>query len=106
MSERWIGAIVALITIMIVLIMLALFETHSQSEGKINCMNEEDREKILRMSLRAIDQAFQHHVNNLFSNWVLDAVQQPTRAQKGMQNGIRAWLRAQEDAKNWAPPAC
>jgi len=99
-----IGAIVGLITVIIVLIALALIE--SRSETKAPCMSSEDRDHILRMSTRAIDQAFQHHVNSLFSNWVLDAAQQPARAQKGMQNGISAWLRAQEDAKKWVPVVC
>jgi hypothetical protein len=105
LSERMIGAIVAFVTIAITLIAIALLERAS-SENKPPCVSEENREHILRMSLRAVDQAFQHHVNNLFSNWVLDAAKQPERAQKGMQNGIKAWLRAQEDAKNWAPPIC
>ena len=104
MSERAIGAIVAFVTIVITLIALALIESHS--ETKAPCVSKEDQEHILRMSLRAVDQAFQHHVTNLFSNWVLDASQQPARAQKGMQNGIKAWLRAQDDAKNWTPAVC
>jgi hypothetical protein len=99
-----IGAIVAFLAVIITLIALALLESHS--EEKISCISLEERNRILQMSTRAIDQAFQHHVNNLFSNWVLDAAQQPARAQKGMQNGIKAWLRAQEDAKNWTPQIC
>lgn len=70
------------------------------------CISQADQEKILRMSIAAVDQAFQNHVNHLFSNWVLDAAEQPSRAQRGMQNGIKAWLRAQDDARKWLPPIC
>ena len=99
-----IGAIVGLVTVLVVLIMLAFFE--SRSETKAQCVSQENQEHILRMSLRAVDQAFQGHVTDLFRNWVVDASQQPARAQKGMQNGISAWLRAQEDAKKWLPVIC
>lgn len=104
LGERTIGAIVAAGTIIITLILLAVLE--SRSEAKVQCVSAEDRGHILKMSLQAVDQAFEKHVVSLFSNWVVDAAQQPTRAQVGMQNGIRAWLRAQDDAKKWTPPVC
>jgi len=107
MRREYLWALLTLIiAVALAFILLSVAKDESRSEGKPPCMSEEDRDKILRMSLRAIDQAFQHHVNNLFSNWVLDASQQPSRAQKGMQNGIKAWLRAQDDAKKWLPAVC
>jgi hypothetical protein len=105
MSERMIGAIIAFVTVVVTLLAIALVERAS-SETKVQCVSQEDQERILRMSIQAVDQGFQAHVANLFHNWVTDAAQQPARAQTGMQNGIRAWVRAQDDAKKWAPPIC
>lgn len=104
LGERTIGAIVAFVTILATLLTIALLESHS--EAKVGCVSAEDREHILKMSLQAVDQGFEKHVVSLYGNWVVDASQQPSRAQVGMQNGIRAWLRAQDDAKKWTPPVC
>jgi len=103
-SERAIGAIVAFVTVLVTLIALALIESHSQA--KPPCMSQEDRDHILRLSTRGVDNGFQQHVAKLFTIWVQDPAQQPARAQKGIQSGISAWLRAQEDAKAWAPVVC
>jgi hypothetical protein len=102
----WFHTIMAAFIALVIAIVLMMLTETSQGETKVVCMQEEDRDHILRMSLRAVDQGFQHHVNNLFSNWVLDQAQQPARAQKGMQNGIKARLQAQKDAKAWTPPVC
>ena len=107
MRREYLWALLTLIiAVVLAFALLSAARDETRSEGNLPCITGEDQEKILRMSLRAVDQAFQHHVNNLFSNWVLDASQQPSRAQKGMQNGIKAWLRAQDDAKKWIPAIC
>jgi hypothetical protein len=100
-----IGAIVGLATVIVVLVVLAFIESHS--ETKLPCMLQEDRDTVLRLSLSGVDKGFQQHVASLFIIWVQDPkTQQPARAQKGIQNGIDAYVRARADAKAWLPVIC
>jgi len=70
-------------------------------------MDAEMRDKIRELTAAAIDQAFQDHVGHLFDVWLKDTSDdQPSRAAKGMQNWIGAYLRAQRDLKRWNPPIC
>jgi hypothetical protein len=55
---------------------------------------EDQGEHIRRMMLRAIDQAFQQHIGLLFSNWVLDDMQQPERAAKGATKAVNIYKQA------------
>lgn len=102
--ERLIGLAIGAATVIITLILLALFETHSQSAPL--CTDQETRERIRALSLQGFDDALKTHMQHLFEIWMKDASDQPKRAQVGAQQGFSAYTRARGAALRWNPPLC
>jgi hypothetical protein len=99
-----IGAIVALVTVLVTVAMLALIE--SRSEPKMECVTQEDKERIVRLSERGVEAGFQQHVAKLYTIWTQDDHEQPKRAKVGIQNGISSFIRAKADIELWLPRIC
>jgi hypothetical protein len=100
---------VSAVLIACMLIAVGLFrfmEGGVHSESVPVCMEAADRDRILKISLDAIDQALKEHVMKLFEVWIKDRTDQPRRARAGMFDGVNAYLRARSDALKWAPPPC
>ena len=102
--DRIIGLIVALVTVAITLIILALFE--AKSETRETCMDAEMRDRIRALAMQGHDEAFKTQAGHLFSIYVLNPDEIPNRAQVGTQRSIRAYVRVRELALKWNPPPC
>jgi hypothetical protein len=106
MRREYLWALVTLvIAIALAFILLNIAEKEAPSQAQ-HCADEETRERIRDLSFEAFDQAFKNHTMRLFDNWLLDPHDQPKRAQAGMQNGIRAYLRGRDLAMAWTIPPC
>lgn len=103
--ERWVALAVGLITIVLTLILLALFE--AQSKVAFDCFDATERERVREISLSGIDKGLEQAVAHLFDIWQRDPeTQQPKRAQVGVTNALNAHSRARKYALAWAPPTC
>jgi hypothetical protein len=104
--QRGIGAAVALITVIVVLIMLALFE-RLPAKVALDCFDATERERVRELAMTAIDKGFLEAVAHLYSIWQKDPdSDQPKRAQVGMHNALNAHARARKFAVVWDPPRC
>jgi hypothetical protein len=70
------------------------------------CMDDDTRERIRNIMLKAIDEALQQQVENLFLTWLKDSTGQPARARQGVRNAIEAYLAARKGALKWSPMQC
>ena len=69
------------------------------------CMDHETKDRIRTLMLEGVDQALKTHTVNLFETWMKDSAAQPSRAARGMQQGISAYMRSRNSIMNWQP-AC
>jgi hypothetical protein len=105
--ERWIGLLVAGMTIIATLIILWLVDdAGAQYRLASYCIKDTDRELVRNQAFAGVDKGFTDHVGHLFEIWVRDPHEQPKRAKVGIQSGISADLRAREDIQKWEPPRC
>ena len=106
--ERWIALAVAIVTIILTLILLALFEQReASSKVPFDCFDATERERVRDISLAAIDKGLGDAVTHLYSIWQKDPDhEQPKRAQVGIANAINAHARARKFALDWQPPGC
>lgn len=105
--ERWIGLLIAGVTIIATLIVLWLVDdAGAQYRLASVCVTDHDRELVRDRAFSAVDKGFTDHVAHLFEIWVRDPHEQPKRAKVGIQSGISAFLRAREDIQKWEPPKC
>ena len=103
--HRWTwAALLAIVLATIAMLILARIDANSQ--GSTVCVSEEERDRIKKLSLEAIDNSFRDHIEHLFEIWVRDSASQPARAKVGAKNGISAHIRARRDAENWLPLIC
>ena len=101
-------ASVLLMTLALSLLALGIYRavTAAHSQPAVACVTLKDQERILSITLDAIDTAFKHHVENLFLVWLKDYSPEPKRATLGMANGISAHQRAYANARQWKPTVC
>ena len=105
--ERWIALLVGAITVIITLILLALFERSASSKVSIDCFDPTERERVRDISLKAIDVGLEQAVTHLYSVWQKDPEhEQPARARVGITNALNAHSRARTFALAWNPPGC
>jgi hypothetical protein len=104
--EQWIGLAIALITIVLTLLALAVLEQREAASKPPDCVDAETRERVRTLSLRGYDEAYVKHTANLFVIWVQDPQDQPKRASAGTQTAISAYIRARALALSWEPPVC
>ena len=82
----------------------AITAAHSQTHPV--CFTQQQRDHILEMSQRGIDEGFQAKVKDLFDVWIRDPTDQPRRAISGMQTNLSAYHRARNSIRIWDPPIC
>jgi hypothetical protein len=72
------------------------------------CMSHEMRDKIRGMMLKSVENGFMVHVEHIFNVWLREysSKEEPQRAVTGVNNGIRAYIRAKEGIERWNPPEC
>ena len=106
--ERWMALAVGLITIILTLIVLALFEQReASSRVPFDCFDPTERERVREISLKGIDDGLQQAISHLYSIWQKDPdSDQPKRAQVGVANAINAHARARKFTLAWQPPTC
>lgn len=106
MKREHLWALLALMIAVGLAYILVTLARDAQSEAQVQCMDQKTREHVREVTLNGIDDGLRKHIGNLFTIWVQDAQDQPRRAKVGLQNGIAAFLRAQEDSLKWEPPTC
>jgi hypothetical protein len=114
MTRSYLWALLTLIiAIALAFILLSTAKDDSQGATKHElqplpkCMDDETRDKLLRLTYRAVDQGYQRHVTHLFDVLMgTPSTEQFSRAQVGMRNGIKGYLLAQENINVWTPPPC
>jgi hypothetical protein len=93
MSERMIGAIVAFVTVIITLVLLALFESHSESYPPLEPSVYD--KKLDRLDRRGIEAAYSGRVALLFQNWMTDTNEAShQRALRGHRNARKIYIDA------------
>ena len=102
--DRIIGLIVAVVTVIVTLSLLAVLEARS-APNEI-CMDAEMRDRIRALALEAYDESFKSTAAHLFSVYVRNPDDIPNRAQVGTQKSINAYIRVRELALKWNPPPC
>lgn len=115
MTRSYLWALITLIiAIALAFILLTVAKDDNNSQGALqqlpplpNCIDNETRDNLRRMSDRAVDQGYQRHVSHLFDILMGNPNrEQFDRARVGMQNGIKGFLLAQEHIEKWMPPPC
>jgi hypothetical protein len=76
------------------------------AQVKVECADEQTREKVRAIVLRGVDAALEGQVVKLFSIWMSDHRSPPKHALAGMDIATNAYIRARANALNWAPPLC
>jgi hypothetical protein len=102
--DRLIALAVGVITVILTLLLLALFET--QGKVQVDCMDPTEREKVRDLVLSGIDKGFEQAITHLFDIWTKDLNEQPRRAMVGTNNAVNAHIRARKQALAWSPPTC
>ena len=86
---------------------LMLLSTEARAQIKVDCADEETREKIRGLILTGIDQALIAQVVKLFDVWMRESSENPPRrALTGADIATNAYLRARARALKWNPPLC
>jgi hypothetical protein len=105
MKREWMWAILALA--IAVVLAYVLVNMSKDAESKVNvCVTPEQRDHIRDVMLKAIDKALDEQVGKLFANWVVDATEQPKRAQVGTNNSLKAYIVAKANILAWDPAEC
>lgn len=78
----------------------------STSHAPARCLDAADRERLKTLTLKALDDAFEAQIENLFEVWMRDLAGQPQRAQQGVGRAIKAWRAARDTAERYQPPEC
>src|SRR4029077_4149148 len=98
------GALVALLTIVLTLVMLWALERAASSKVEIDCMDPTERENVRNIVLTGINKGLEEQIARLFETWMKDPSEQPKRAMVGTNNAVNAHVRARNQALKWAPP--
>jgi hypothetical protein len=70
------------------------------------CMDDETRERVRKLMLEALDNAFREKIEKLYEVWLSDPTDQPRRAAKGADGALRAYFHARNGAMKFNPPEC
>src|SRR5262245_28227210 len=70
------------------------------------CMDDESRERVRKLMLEALDNAFRDKVEKLYEVWLSDPTGQPMRTAKGADAAMRAYFHARGAAMKFKPPEC
>ena len=117
---RWIAIFIAVLVILLALAAFGYFtgnwdENESARPGyglasaesrPELCMDNETRERVRKLMLEALDEAFKEKIKDLYDVWLRDATGQPARAAKGAEAALRAYQHARNSAMQFNPPEC
>ena len=91
MSERKIGAIVALVTVLITLVILALFESNSQPVAALEASPYD--KKLDRLDRRGVEGAYTSRVGLLYTNAMTDTNKESQdRMLRGHRNARKIFI--------------
>src|SRR4249920_1135160 len=106
MSATATRLIVGAITVIVTLLMIALFDRDAESNIPFDCMDPTERERVRDIALNGIDDGLKEATQHLYSVWQKDPnTEQPKRARVGIVNAINAHARARKFALDWTPPS-
>ena len=106
MSRLTLIAVVSLSFVLYALYDMAPISTEAGAQIKVDCADDETREKIRALILTGIDQALINQVAKLFEVWMREAGEPPKRALTGADLATNAYLRARANSLKWNPPLC
>src|SRR5580765_1364337 len=107
MSATATRLLVGVITVIITLLLIALFDQEAESDIAFDCMDPTERERVRDISLKGIDNGLEAATQHLYNIWQKDPnVEQPKRARVGIVIAINAHARARKFALDWNPPSC
>lgn len=69
-------------------------------------LTEDDVRHLKLIGREALEQALKDHVARLYESWMKDDTNQPTRAQNGIRQGVRAYVTARKNLEAWSPSLC
>lgn len=96
-----------IIAVLVVMLLIgAAWLDAAPPKPTLDCIPADVREKVRALSKRAIDDAFQDQVKNVFEVWMRDPTGQPDRARKGLNNAIKAYVESVADAEAWTAKEC
>jgi hypothetical protein len=110
--SAWARAVITILIAIIIAFGLLLFLPDAANEPKqsthpqLPCVTQETKDHIMTIVIQAFDDALETHMEHLFAVFLQDASPEPSRAQRGTQNGINAWVRARNLAYKWNPVIC
>lgn len=70
------------------------------------CMDPDTRERVREIMFKALDESLNDRIGDLMAVWLRDETGQPARAQKGLENALRAYYHARAQALKFNPPEC
>jgi hypothetical protein len=70
------------------------------------CISAPMRDKVRGLTLDGLDQALKNRMDKLFDSWMKDDADQPRRAQRGLDQAIRAYVGSRYLMSAWDPPIC
>lgn len=95
---------VGVATIIITLLLIALFDRDASSRVPFDCLDATERERVREIVLIAIDKGLDQAIQHLYTVWQKDPdSDQPKRAQVGVVNAINAHARARRFTLAWTP---
>jgi hypothetical protein len=95
---------VGVATIIITLLLIALFDREASSRVPFDCLDATERERVREIVLVSIDKGLDQAIQHLYTVWQKDPdSDQPKRAQVGVVNAINAHARARRFTLAWAP---
>jgi len=117
---RWIAIFIAVLVILLALAAYGYFTGRWEDDNNNAhvygiasaetrpelCMDSEARERVRKLMLEALDEAFKEKIKDLYEVWLRDATGQPARAAKGAENALRAYEHARGAAMKFSPPEC
>lgn len=108
---EWFAVAVILLLVLGAVWLLGLISTSSPGApykpGVVACVSsDEDRERLTRLSVEALDDAYKDQIAHLYTIWMRDPRDQPRRAQAGVSQATTAWLDARKAAGDFRPPLC
>ena len=97
---------VALLIVVTACALLVVFLARSDPQP-IQCVpDDETREQVRGIMLKAMEDALHDHLVRLHETWMKDPTGQPARATTGAQQGVRAFIAGRAAALRWNPPLC
>lgn len=82
------------------------FQLAAETSRPAVCADQKTQDTIRQLMFGALDTALHDHITHTFEVWMKDETGQPTRAKRGVDQGIAAYIRSRNAVATWKLPAC